>query len=44
MIDSLDQRSELLVGTEFESSNKIELEVPEGEAHAFAIKVRPETQ
>jgi hypothetical protein len=43
MIDSLDQLSELLVGTVFESSNKIELEIPESEARAFAIEVRPET-
>lgn len=43
MIDSLDLLSELLVGTEFESSNKMELEIPESEACAFAIEVRSET-
>jgi Domain of unknown function (DUF4253) len=43
MIDSLDRLSELLVGTEFEFSRKIELEIPESETLAFAIEVRPET-
>jgi hypothetical protein len=43
MIDSLDQLSEMLVGTAFESSKKMELEIPESEARAFAIEVRAET-
>jgi hypothetical protein len=42
MIDSLEQLSEILVGTPFEFSTKIELEIPESQARAFAVRASPE--
>ncbi len=42
MIDSLKDISTLLLGTELESSTKVELDIPESPNRTFVIKVQPE--
>lgn len=44
MINSLEEISKLLVGTELETSSKVELYIPESTKRAFAIKVKPENR
>ena len=44
MINSLEDISTLLVGTELETSSKVELYIPESPYPAFAIKVKPENR
>lgn len=44
MINSVEEISQLLVGTELETSSKVELYIPESTKRAFAIKVKPESR